>query len=447
MKKLFGTDGVRGKAGVYPIVAQVAFEIGKAIISVFSNKKSQKKPHIAIGRDTRLSGEMLENALVEGVLSVGGNASILGVIPTPGVCYTTQTQKYDIGIMISASHNSYEDNGIKIFGPNAQKLSDDLEIKIEDLVLHKKTKAAHPQGQKKIFLEGIQDYKSFLIKSFGKNTLPSIKVVLDCANGATYKIAPEVFQSLGANVISLSIAPNGKNINAKCGALYPEELQKRVVQEKAHIGIAYDGDGDRVIFVDEKGNVIHGGYVLAAWSVFLNKQKKLNKNTLVSTTMCNQGIEKSLATYGIKVVRTDVGDRYVLARMLQDGYNLGGEPSGHLIYLDLLPTGDGILSSLQILKVMMSEQKSLSELVSFVQEFPQVLKSIFVKQKKDFHLIPEFDRLKKEGEKKLGKWGRLIVRYSGTENVARVMAEGEDFKTVQDVVESLVHIIHQDIGA
>src|SRR3989338_1643747 len=442
-KKLFGTDGIRGRAGESPITYDMAYKIGLACVEVLKGKTSV---HIVIGQDTRESGDGLVDALAQGALSARAEVTLLGVVPTPCVCFYMQSLKLQAGIMVSASHNPYYDNGIKVFGQGSFKLDDSTELTIEKIIERLPTRTSI---NKKAFqqLKGADaTYQTFLKSTVAGLKLRGIKIVVDCANGATFKIAPILFESLGAEVITLGVTPNGRNINDGCGALYVQKLQKKVLKEKANLGIAFDGDGDRVIAIDEKGKIVDGADILAVCAVYLKEKKRLNRHTFVSTTMCNQGLIKSLKPLGIEIVQTQVGDRYVLERMLQDGYNLGGEPSGHIIFQDYLPTGDGLLASLQLLKIMQEKKKSLSKLTSFIEKFPQILKNIPVKEKKDFALIPHYQKAYEECKKNLGSWGRLVVRYSGTENLARVMVEGENLKRVQDVVKSLGSIIEKDIG-
>ena len=443
-KKLFGTDGIRGKAGEFPITEDMAYKIGCACVHVL---KDHSPVHIVIGQDTRESGTNLSQALARGAQEAGASVTLLGIIPTPGVCVHVRSQHVQAGIMVSASHNPYYDNGIKIFASDSFKLSDAQELEIERLIENppKTKKTCHKENIETLEESG-GAYQNFLTSTVSGLNLKGVKIVLDCAHGATFKIAPTIFKSLGAHVTPLGVTPNGRNINDCCGALHVGTLQKKVVEEKAHIGIAFDGDGDRVICIDEQGKIIDGADILAVSSLYLKKKNLLNKNTFVSTTMCNQGLIKSLQPLGINIVQTQVGDRYVLEKMRTAQYNLGGEPSGHIIFLDYLPTGDGILASLQLLKIMQEENKSLSKLTYFIEKFPQILKNIPVREKKDFSQIPHWEKAYEECKKNLGSWGRLIVRYSGTENLARVMAEGEDLKQVQDVVESLGSIIEKDMG-
>ncbi|MBI2608026.1 MAG: phosphoglucosamine mutase [Deltaproteobacteria bacterium] len=448
MKKYFGTDGIRGEFGTFPMTTEIAYKVGYSVATYFIHETQGQNIKIALARDTRESGKELELALHQGLLAGGAHPHHAGILPTPSMCLITYIQDFDAAIVISASHNPYQDNGLKIFGPQGKKINDDAEIQIEELIeashLPKKglrVTETFPtdDGIKKIYLE-------FLRGSIKPYHLSDFKIVLDCAHGATYSIAPQVFRNVGAEVVAINIEPDGHNINENSGALYPENLSKKVLEENATLGCAFDGDGDRLILVDEKGNIVDGADILAAWAVYLKNKNLLKKDTLVSTSMCNYGIDKSLEPYGIHIVRTDVGDRYILEEMLKEDYNLGGEPSGHLIYKDLIPTGDGILSALQVCKMLKEENKTLSELVSFIKKFPQILRSFSVKEKRPFSEIPHFKEVYEKAEEKLGKWGRLVVRYSGTENLARVMAEGEDSQIVENVVEDLTHIIQKNSG-
>ena len=376
MGRFFGTDGIRGKFGVEPITTDFFEKLGYAVASYFHLIHNSKDIKFIIGFDTRYSGEELSRAFSKGVLRcVGSDIECVGVIPTPALCYLTKEGMFSAGIMISASHNPYEDNGIKIFNCDGFKLIEEEENLLEKFLSQtcpprrSATKAGHPEPQALAspkHREGGKDrYFSFLSTTFPNLSLKNFKIVLDCAHGATFNIAPKIFKYFGASVSLIGCSPHGKNINENCGALHLENLQKEVLNQKAHLGIAFDGDGDRVMCVDERGEVIDGADILAIWALFLKQHNQLKNNTVVSTSMCNIGVEKSLLSQGIRMIRTEVGDRYILEEMRKNNYTLGGEPSGHLIDLDLLPTGDGILSSLFLCSILQSEGKTLSELSSY----------------------------------------------------------------------------------
>jgi len=449
MRKLFGTDGVRGIANVYPMTAEVAMQLGRAIAYVF--KKEPRRHKIVIGKDTRLSGYMIENAMVAGICSMGVDVMLVGPLPTPGIAFITSSMRADAGVVISASHNPYQDNGIKFFSRDGFKLPDEIELEMERFISSDNDPAHRPTasdiGKAYRIDDAIGRYVVFAKNTFPKElTLDGLKIAVDCANGAAYRVAPEVFYELGAEVFPVGITPNGENINSNCGSLHPEVVAKLVKEKKADIGIALDGDGDRAILVDEKGEILDGDHIMAILATRMLKQKTLEKNTLVATIMSNMGLEEAVRKAGGKVIRTAVGDRYVAEEMLKGVYNLGGEQSGHIIFMDHTTTGDGIISALQILAVMVREDKRLSELSKVMTRFPQILINVKVKEKRDIAKVPQVAKRVKEVEKKLDGNGRLSVRYSGTELLARVMVEGRDSKEIKKMANYIAEAIEEELG-
>ena len=446
MGKLFGTDGIRGVANVHPMTTEMAMQLGRGTAYIFKNK--EKRHRIVIGKDTRLSGYMIENALVAGICSMGVDVLLVGPLPTPGIAFITSSMRADAGIVISASHNPFQDNGIKIFSGDGFKLPDQLENKIEELIFSDQIDSLRPTATEvgKAFRvdDAVGRYVVYLKNSFPKAlTLDGMKIILDCAHGAAYRVAPAVFEELGAGVIPLGVEPNGENINYQCGSLHPQMVMKKVKEEGADIGISLDGDADRAIFSDELGNLVDGDRIMAICADDLRKAKRLKRNTLVATVMSNLGLDLAMKERGIKVVHTQVGDRYVVEEMARSGYNLGGEQSGHLIFLDYNTTGDGVLSALQVLAVMKRENKKLSELSSIMTPFPQVLLNVRVRHKRDPHRIPEVAALVKKIQEKLGDRGRVLVRPSGTENLIRVMVEGENEKEISAHAEEISECIRR----
>jgi phosphoglucosamine mutase len=444
MAKLFGTDGIRGVANVHPMTVEMAMQLGRGTAYIFKNK--EKRHRIVIGKDTRLSGYMIENALVAGICSMGVDVLLVGPLPTPGIAFITSSMRADAGIVISASHNPFQDNGIKIFSGNGFKLPDRLENKIEELIFSNHIDSLRPTAAEvgKAFRvdDAVGRYVVYLKNSFPKDlSLDGMKIALDCAHGAAYRVAPAVFEELGAEVIAMGVEPNGENINSQCGSLHPGVVTAKVKEHRAHIGISLDGDADRAIFSDERGNVVDGDRIMAICADDLKKAKRLKRNTLVATVMSNLGLDLAMKERAIKVVHTQVGDRYVVEEMARGGYNLGGEQSGHLIFLDYNTTGDGVLSALQVLAVMRREGKNLSELAAIMTPFPQVLLNIAVRQKKDPHRIPEVAALIKKIQVKLGDHGRILVRPSGTESLIRVMVEGENAKEITAYAEEISECI------
>ena len=444
MRKLFGTDGVRGVANNYPMTTEIAMQLGRAI--AFLVKDQARSHQIVIGKDTRLSGYMLENALAAGICSMGVNVQLVGPLPTPGIAFITTSMRADAGVVISASHNPFQDNGIKIFSKDGFKLPDAMEADIEDLIFSQKMAALRPVADEVGKASRIDDAKGryivFLKHTFPKNyTLDDFHVVLDCANGATYKVAPHVFAELGAKVTALGVTPDGKNINLDCGALHPEKMAAKVRQLGADIGLALDGDGDRLIVCDEKGEIVDGDHVMAICAQELLKRRKLKKKTLVATVMSNMGLEKAMEAMGGHLVRTKVGDRYVVETMRQRHYNFGGEQSGHLIFLDHNTTGDGILAALQLLAIMIKKNRPLSELKQVMTSYPQVLRNVRTSRKMAVDQVPGLPEAIREAEARLGGRGRILVRPSGTEPVIRVMVEGEDRGEIEAIAKELGAII------
>lgn len=429
MRKLFGTDGIRGVANVEPMTVETALKLGRAAAYVF--RRDERRHRIVIGKDTRLSGYMLESALVAGICSMGMDTLLVGPLPTPGIAFITRSLRADAGIVISASHNPYEDNGIKFFSNDGFKLPDRIEEDIEALISSGEIDSIRPTATEVGKAYRIDDakgrYVEFLKNSFPKGTtLEGLRIVLDCANGAAYKVAPRTLTELGAEVFVINNQPDGENINSNCGSLHPEEACQKVVDCKADIGIALDGDADRAIFIDEKGRIVDGDHIMAICALDLLKQNRLKNNTLVTTVMSNMGLEKAICSAGGKLVRTAVGDRYVVEEMLKNGYNFGGEQSGHLVFLDHTSTGDGAMTALQILAVMKRTGDSLSKLARCMHKMPQVLLNIKISKKKPLSKLASVQKTIKSIEDKINGNGRVLVRFSGTRPLVRVMVEGED---------------------
>lgn len=449
MGKLFGTDGVRGVANEYPITPEMVTQIGQATAHIL--KKRKHRSRIVIGKDTRLSGYMIESSLVSGICSMGTDVILVGPIPTPAIAFLTTNLDADAGIMISASHNPYQDNGIKIFSKNGFKLSDEEEMQIEELVLSRKLPnlltGADNLGRVSREEDASGRYIVFLKNSFPKNfDLEGIKIVLDCANGATYKVAPMLFKEMRAEVTALNINPNGRNINLDCGSLYPETLTEKVTETGSDIGLAFDGDGDRLIAVDEKGNIVNGDKVIAICAKSLKDENKLENNTVVTTVMSNLGLSIAFSEMEIRNITTKVGDRYVLEEMIKNDCILGGEDSGHIIFREYHTTGDGILTALQLLSVMKREKKSLYELSKIMKTFPQVLINVKVKRKAPLEEIPELKKVISEVETELAGKGRVLVRYSGTQPVCRVMLEGPDKKCTENLAARIAKVVEEKLN-
>lgn len=449
MSSLFGTDGIRGLANEYPMTSEMAMKVGRAV-AYFFNRKEKGRPKIIIGKDTRISGYMLEYALVSGICSMGADAYLAGILPTPGIAYITASTDADAGIVISASHNPFYDNGIKIFKRNGFKLSDGKEAEIEKTLLSDEISSICRKVQMAGGVYRIdaaeQNYMDFLLSKVPEKFCQGLKIVIDCSNGATYKIAPELFVRLGADVESLFNNPDGKNINENCGSENTSELRKIVLKNNADIGLAFDGDGDRLIAVDEKGNIITGDQILAICAKSMKKKDQLKSNTVVSTVMSNMGLGIALEDMGIKHIKAKVGDRYVLESMIHSGAVLGGEDSGHMIFLDHQTTGDGILTALKLIEALKNDSKPLSELVKIMNVFPQVLINVEVKNKPDISSVPQITEAIKTAEKNLAGKGRVLVRYSGTQPLCRVMVEGPTRKITGKYCQEIADKVKEQIG-
>lgn len=449
MSRLFGTDGVRGTANKEPMTVETVLKLGKAASALLSNGKPHHK--FVIGKDTRLSGYMFEMALTAGITSMGGDVLLTGPFPTPGIAFLTTEIKADVGIVISASHNPYSDNGIKFFGSDGYKLNDTIESEIEKLVLSDKAiKPFLPEeriGKAYRLSDAAGRYIVFLKYSFPKKlSLSGIRMVVDCANGATYRVAPAVFQELGAGIAVVSASPNGKNINHNCGSIHPEQMVDAVKKYKADVGVAFDGDGDRVIMCDEKGNIVDGDTILAMNAIHMKKEGRLKGNGVVSTVMSNIGLELALRQEGITLVRANVGDRYVLESMLKEGFVLGGEQSGHIIFIEYNTAGDGIITALQVLALMVITGRKLSELAGVVKCYPQIMLNIKVIKKPPFASMPDVEKAIQRVSDKLKDTGRVLVRYSGTEPLARVMVEGPDSSLIHAYAHEIADTIKKAIG-
>ena len=446
MRKLFGTDGIRGIANVEPMTGEMAMQLGRATAYIFKNREG--KHRIVIGKDTRLSGYMLETALASGICSMGVDVLLVGPLPTPGIAFITTSMRADAGVIISASHNPFYDNGIKIFSRDGFKLPDALEAEIERLIFSNSIDSLRPTAKEVGKAYRIEDamgrYVVFLKSTFPNHlTLDGLKIVLDCANGAAYKVAPAVLEELGAEVIPIGVEPDGENINFDCGSLCPQRVSEMVVQKHAHLGMALDGDGDRVVFVDHKGKIVDGDHIMALCAIEMAEEGRLKNKSVVTTIMSNMGLDLSLGRRGIRVVRTAVGDRYVVEEMVRGGYNLGGEQSGHAIFLDYNTTGDGILTALQTLSIMVGKQKQLDELAKSMVPLPQVQFNTEIDREIDVLKMDEIRRKIKVIEGELGKSGRILARYSGTEPILRIMIEGEDEDEITRMGKDLTDTIGQ----
>ncbi len=449
-RKFFGTDGIRGKANIYPMTGEVAFVLGRAVTSYFQ-KNFSKKPLIIIGKDTRLSCYMLEQAFSAGVCSQGGRAILTGPLPTPGVAFVTQSMRADAGVMISASHNSFEDNGIKIFDRTGHKLPDEIELELEKMLIDPSLipqKSGDELGNAKRLDEVIGRYivhtKAALSPQY---SLEGLRIVVDGANGAGYKLAPVVFEELGAEVISLGNTPNGTNINKACGALHPQMCAENVKKYRADLGVCLDGDGDRLTIVDSSGEVIHGDKLIGLCGKFLKDNQEIGPtNEVVGTVMSNFGLEYYLKENGLKFTRTQVGDRYIVEHMRQSGALFGGEPSGHLVFKKYSTTGDGILAALKVIESIKFYDRDLSELSKEIELFPQEMKNVAVLKRVPFEEVGEIKKAMTHAEAKLGKEGRILLRYSGTEPLARVMVEGRDSKLVSSLCLELTDVVKKSLG-
>ncbi len=449
MGKLFGTDGIRGEANRYPLDAMTAFSLGQAVTRVLS--KSQHTTRVVIGKDTRLSGYMLESALEAGVTSMGGVPYLVGVLPTPGIAFITESMRADAGIVISASHNPYQDNGLKVFSGSGFKLSDEQEAAIEDLMLGGElpgmVPAPHDMGRAYRLDDATGRYIVFLKNTFPRSlSMEGMKIVLDTANGAAYKVAPATFTELGAEVTVIHDEPNGLNINDDCGSQHTADLRAKVLETGAAVGLAFDGDADRLIAVDEKGNEITGDQILIICAKMLKEQGRLKNDLVVSTIMSNLGLRVACKRYGFEHFAAKVGDRYVLEEMQRLGAVIGGEESGHMIFLEHHTTGDGILSALQLVAAMLTSGTPLSELAKLMDVFPQKLINVDVKSKPPVEEIPELVEAIKQVEAELGDQGRVLVRYSGTQNMCRVMVEGPTDEVTEKYAAQLADVVRNTIG-
>ena len=449
-RRLFGTDGVRGRANVDPMTAEMALALGQAVSSLF-RRRSGERHKIIIGKDTRLSGYLFENALVAGMCSMGVDVLQVGPMPTPGMAYLTVDMRCDAGVMISASHNLYQDNGIKFFSHDGYKLPDEFERRIEELIASGRLASLRAPAEEVGRARRIDDaegrYVVFLKKTFPQEqTLEGLRIVLDCANGAAYKVGPTVLSELDAEVFAIGTNPNGRNINEGCGSTSPETVIAKVRELRADVGIALDGDGDRCVMVDEKGNAIDGDALLAISARDMAERGTLRGGAVVATVMSNLGLEHALDRIGVRLVRTAVGDRYVVEEMRAGGYNLGGEQSGHVLYLDHNTTGDGLITALQALAIMRRKGRPLSELVRDIERFPQVLINVKVGEKRPLESLAGVQASIAKVEKALDGRGRVLIRYSGTEPMARVMVEGEDETRVREHAQAIAAELRRALG-
>lgn len=448
--KLFGTDGVRGHANLFPMTVEMALALGKAAGKIF--RRHNGKHRVVVGKDTRLSCYMFESALIAGLCSMGVDTLMLGPLPTPGVAFITRAYRADAGIMISASHNPFYDNGIKFFSSEGFKLDNAVEREIEALVFENDFDKDLPLdfniGRNTKIADADGRYIEFVKATFPrKMTLKNLNLVIDCANGAAHRVAPHVFRELDANVFAYNIEPDGLNINKNCGSLHPESVQKAIIERKADAGIALDGDADRVIMVDENAQIVDGDTILAICARDMKNRGVLSNNAVVTTIMNNLGFRRAMDQEGIKTYESQVGDRYVVSKMLEHNLNLGGEQSGHLIFLEQNTTGDGLVSALQVLRIMIETDSKLSDLAAFVKRYPQALINVRVKSKPDITQLSKTQKCIKQIEKNLDKKGRVLVRYSGTENICRIMVEAEKQKQAMQMASQIVEAVKEEIGA
>jgi len=450
LRPLFGTDGIRGEAGQFPLDTPTVRAIGFSLAQHLA--KTGDRPEIVIGRDTRESGDWIEQALIDGATHGGGKCLSAGIITTPGVAFLTRKLDADAGVVISASHNPYQDNGIKIFAPSGQKMADSVEQVIEADIfagvnkdgISSHAKAPAPEQEAKLQ----QEYLAFLSVQIGEGLdLHSLKIVIDCANGASSALAPQLFKGLGANVVAINAAPDGRNINLNCGSLHIDSLREQVIKENADLGVAFDGDADRSLFVDERGEFVDGDATLWVLASYLRTHGRLNDNTVVATVMSNIGLEIALRSAGIKLIRTDVGDKYVLDELLRLNASLGGEQSGHIILPALSLAGDGMITALSLIRALRDSGKSLGQMTAGFQRYPQILLNVRVREKRPFADLPSVQAAVREVEEQLGNKGRLLLRYSGTEPLARVMIEGEQQRQIDSFAQKIVSVIEREIGA
>ena len=447
--RLFGTDGIRGTANVEPMTSETVVLLGRAIAYVVKRHPNRHK--IIIGKDTRLSGYMLESALTSGICSMGVDVLLVGPLPTPGIAFLTRSMRADAGVVISASHNPFQDNGIKFFASNGFKLADELEREIERLVQDDDIAHLRPTAQEvgKAFRidDALGRYNVFLKSTCPKHlTLDGLKIVFDGAHGAAYRVGPEVLSELGAEVVAIGVDPDGENINRDCGALHPQQLAQRVKAEGAHIGVAVDGDADRVSFVDERGEVVDGDEILAMLGIELQRAGRLGRDGVVATVMSNLGLDLALRERGIGLVRVQVGDRFVVEEMVRGGYLLGGEQSGHVVFLEHGTTGDGLVTALSVLALMVDAGKPLSELRRVMQRLPQRLVNVKVRERRDLASLPSVQGVIERITRDLGARGRVLVRYSGTEPLVRVMVEGEQSAQVERYCEEIAAALRASVG-
>lgn len=447
MGALFGTDGVRGIANI-ELTPEMAFDLGRAGSYVLARQQGKSRPRIMVGRDTRVSGDMLESALVAGICSTGADVLILGIIPTPAVAYLTQQYQASCGIVISASHNPVQDNGIKFFGSNGYKLPDEVEAEIEKLVLEGTQDLSRPQGDEvgRVYHveEGLNRYINFIDNCYEeKSDLSNLTIVVDCANGASYQAAPRLWRRLGARIVPINDQPNGININDRCGSTYTEGLKRAVIEYKADLGIAYDGDADRCIVVDERGNELDGDYIMAICALDMQRRGRMNQAGIVATVMSNIGLDIALRRENVQIHSCKVGDRYVLEKMIETGALLGGEQSGHIIFREYATTGDGLLSSLKLVEVMQRTGLALSELSQEMEKLPQMLVNVRLEEKESVLSHSLVQEAMQSAEERLGEWGKLVVRPSGTEPLLRIMAQGPEQHILEEVVGGICSAIEQ----
>ncbi len=450
MRNLFGTDGIRGKANVFPMTPETALKVGKAVAQFFMKENGGRKHRIIIGKDTRLSGYMFENALSSGILSMGADVIFVGPMPTPAIAHLVRSMKCDAGIMLSASHNPAQDNGIKIFSDKGFKLSDTIEMNLEKIIekdgFGNKAVTGNKIGMAKRIEDARGRYIEFLKNTIANNPLDGLKIVLDCANGAAYHIAPAVFSELGAEVISINCKPNGMNINDGCGAMYPEAVSKAVRENKADLGLSFDGDADRVLVVDEEGNTVDGNVLIAIVALYMKKHGKLKNDLVVVNEMANAAFLKLMEQEGIKAVVTPVGDRYIVDGVIKEGAVLGGEPNGHMLFFEHSTTDDGILAGLQLANILKQSGKKISSLASIFKPVPQILVNFKVKKKKPLEKMSKVQSAIASAGKELGTTGKVLVRYSGTEKIARVMVEGKDAVKIEKLANSIAREIKKEVG-
>jgi phosphoglucosamine mutase len=455
-KKIFGTDGVRGVANIEPVTAETALRLGRAAAHVFKNLESQARGRgrhkIVIGKDTRISGYMLENAIASGILSMGVDVLFIGPLPTPGVAYVTRSLRADAGIVITASHNPYADNGIKFFRPDGFKLDDKVEDRIEHLVFSGEIETIRPTAEaigKAVRIDdALGRYIEYAKASFPRGmSLEGMRIVVDCANGAAYKSTPCVLRELGAELIVYGNQPDGMNINKECGSMHPEQMCQKVREHNACIGIAHDGDADRVLLCDETGTMIDGDDIMAIAGMEMLAQGTLGDKTVVATVMSNAGLDAVINKAGGKVLRTAVGDKNVIDEMLRNGYNLGGEQSGHMIFRDYSSTGDGLVAALQLLRIMKSKDTALSKLAQCWTRYPQLVTNVRVREKKPFEQLNGLNKLVADAETELkAQGGRLLLRYSGTEPKARLLLEGRDKAVLESWSTKILAVIKKEVG-